>query len=31
VSVNQDATVTPLYWGGNLTLSNAARHFVICA
>ncbi len=31
VSVNQDATVTPLYWAGNCTLSNAARHFVICA
>lgn len=31
VAVNQDATVTPLYWAGNLTLSNAARQAVICA
>jgi hypothetical protein len=31
VAVNQDATVTPLYWMGNLTLSNAARCGVICA
>lgn len=31
VAVNQDATVTPLYWMGNLTMSNAARHAVICA
>jgi hypothetical protein len=31
VAVNQDATVTPLYWMGNLTLSNAARQGVICA
>jgi hypothetical protein len=31
VAVNQDATVTPLYWMGNLTMSNAARQGVICA
>lgn len=31
VAVNQDATVTPLYWMGNMTLSNAARNGVICA
>lgn len=31
VAVNQDATVTPLYWMGNMTLSNAARQGVICA
>lgn len=31
VAVNQDATVTPLYWAGNCTMSNAARHAVICA
>ena len=31
VSVNMDATVTPLYWMGNMTLSNAARQGVICA
>lgn len=31
VAVNQDATVTPLYWMGNLTISNAARHGVIVA
>jgi hypothetical protein len=29
VSVNQDATVTPLYWMGNLTISNALRHGVV--
>jgi len=31
VAVNQDASVTPLFWGGNMTLSNANRQFVICA
>ena len=31
VAVNQDATVTPLYWMGNMTTSNAARQAVICA
>lgn len=31
VAVNQDATVTPLYWMGNMTISNAARQGVICA
>ncbi len=31
VAVNQDATVTPLFWGGNATLSNATRQFVITA
>lgn len=31
VAVNQDASVTPLYWMGNLTISNAARHGVIVA
>ncbi len=31
VAVNQDASVTPLYWMGNLTLSNAARQGVVCA
>ncbi len=31
VSVNQDATVIPLYFKGNLTLSNAARQGVACA
>jgi hypothetical protein len=31
VAVNQDATVTPLYWMGNLTTSNASRQAVICA
>jgi hypothetical protein len=29
VAVNQDATVTPLYWMGNLTISNAARQAAI--
>jgi len=29
VAVNQDAVVTPLYWMGNLTISNAARNSVI--
>jgi len=31
VAVNQDATVTPLYWMGNLTCANSARQAVICA
>ena len=31
VAVNQDATVTPLYWMGNMTVSNSARQAVICA
>ena len=31
VAVNQDATVTPLYFMGNMTESNAARQAVICA
>ncbi len=31
VAVNQDATVTPLYWMGNMTLSNAARQGIIVA
>jgi len=31
VAVNQDATVTPLYWMGNMTCSNAARQAVIVA
>ena len=31
VAVNQDATVTPLYWMGNMTCSNMARQAVICA
>ncbi len=31
VAVNQDATVTPLYWMGNMTISNSARQGVICA
>jgi hypothetical protein len=31
VAANQDATVTPLYWMGNLTMSNAARQYVIVA
>jgi hypothetical protein len=30
-SVNQDATVIPLYWMGNLTMSNASLQGVICA
>jgi hypothetical protein len=30
-SVNQDATVVPLYWMGNMTLSNASLHGVIVA
>lgn len=31
VSVNQDATVTPLYWMGNLTVSNRARNGLLVA
>lgn len=31
VAVNQDATVTPLYWMGNLTCSNRYRQAVIVA
>lgn len=31
VSVNQHASVTPLYWKGNLTVSNRALQAVICA
>lgn len=30
-AVNQDAEVIPLYWMGNLTMSNASLQFVICA
>jgi hypothetical protein len=30
-AVNQDATVIPLYWMGNMTLSNASLQGVICA
>ena len=30
-AVNQDATVVPLYWAGNLTCSNASLQAVICA
>lgn len=30
-SVNQDATVVPLYWAGNMTLSNSSLQGVICA
>ena len=31
VSVNQDATVVPLYFKGNMTLSNGSLQSVICA
>lgn len=31
VSVNQDATVVPLYWAGNMTTSNRSLQSVICA
>jgi hypothetical protein len=31
VSVNQDATVTPLYWMGNMTCSNRARQGILVA
>jgi hypothetical protein len=30
-AVNQDATVVPLFWMGNVTLSNASLQGVICA
>ncbi len=30
-SVNQDATVVPLYWKGNMTISNRSLQAVICA
>lgn len=30
-SVNQDATVVPLYWKGNLTISNPSLCAVVCA
>ena len=30
-AVNQDATVVPIVWAGNLTMSNAARQGVIVA
>lgn len=30
-AVNQDATVVPLYWAGNLTISNPSLSAVICA
>ncbi len=30
-SVNQDATVVPLYWKGNFTVSNSSLHGVVCA
>lgn len=30
-AVNQDATVIPLYWAGNLTVSNPSLSAVICA
>lgn len=31
VAVNQDATVTPLYWMGNMTIANTLRQGVIVA
>jgi len=31
VAVNQDATVVPMYWKGNLTVSNRSLQSVICA
>ncbi len=31
VSVNQDATVTPLYWMGNMTISNRSRQGIVVA
>lgn len=31
VSVNQDATVVPMYWKGNLTISNPSLCCVVCA
>lgn len=30
-AVNQDATVVPMFWGGNMTVSNRALQGVICA
>lgn len=30
-SVNQDATVVPMYWKGNMTVSNRSLQSVICA
>lgn len=30
-SVNQDAMVMPIVWGGNMTINNRARQGVICA
>ena len=30
-SVNQDATIVPMYWAGNLTCSNCSLQFVIVA
>ena len=30
-AVNQDATVVPIVWAGNMTMSNAARQGVILA
>lgn len=30
-AVNQDATVVPLYWAGNMTISNPSLSGVICA
>ncbi|MGP0041537.1 MAG: phage major capsid protein [Rhodomicrobium sp.] len=30
-SVNQDVYVVPIYWAGNLTMSNRARQFVLIA
>lgn len=31
VSVNQHASVTPMYWKGNMTVSNRSLQAVICA
>jgi hypothetical protein len=31
VSTNQDATIIPMYWKGNMTLSNRARQGIVCA
>ncbi len=31
VAVNQDATVVPMFWAGNMTLANASLQAVICA
>ncbi len=30
-SVNQDATVVPMFWAGNMTVSNSSLQTVICA